>query len=219
MQPLLCFSIDVEEDMPGWEIAETTTVSNVRALPRLADMAARLGVRPTYLVTYPVATDPEAARILRELHARGDCEIGTHLHPWNTPPFVDVPGRAGDERKHAYYMSELGATKFRAKLERLHAVLGELAGTPPRSFRAGRFGIDAPTLRELLPLGYEVDSSVTRRWPSTARTAARTSALRRSILIDPHATTCAAPATSTSSRSRSRSGSRAACRRRCAAPT
>jgi hypothetical protein len=161
MKPLLCLSIDVEEDMPGWEIADPVTVTNVNALPRLAQMCTRLGVKPTYLCTYPVATDPGAAAILRELRQQSECEIGTHLHPWNTPPFVDVPGRAGDERKHAYYMSELGPAPFRAKLERLHAVLTSIAGEPPRSFRAGRFGIDAATLRELLPLGYEVDSSVT----------------------------------------------------------
>jgi len=159
--PLLVFTIDVEEDMPDWGITDPITVSNVAGLPRLAELCARHGVRPTYLCTYPVVTAPESVRILRELHARGDCEIGTHLHAWNTPPFRGVPGRSGDERLHTYYQFELGAERFRAKLATLHAAVTELTGEAPRSFRAGRFGIDAATLRELLPLGYEVDSSVT----------------------------------------------------------
>ena len=92
---------------------------------------------------------------------RGGCEVGTHLHPWNTPPFEAVRGRAGDERAHAYYQFELDSAHFRAKLENLHRAVSELTGAPPRSFRAGRFGIDAATLRELIPLGYEVDTSVT----------------------------------------------------------
>jgi hypothetical protein len=159
--PLLAFTIDVEEDMPDWGITDPITVANVDALPRVAALCARHGVRPTYLCTYPVATLPSSAAVLRELHARGNCEIGTHLHAWNTPPFQGVPGRDGDERGHTYYQFELGPERFRAKLEVLHAALTELAGRAPRSFRAGRFGIDAATLRELLPLGYEVDSSVT----------------------------------------------------------
>ena len=54
--PLLAFTIDVEEDMPDWGITDPITVSNVQALPRLAELCARHGVRPTYLCTYPVAT-------------------------------------------------------------------------------------------------------------------------------------------------------------------
>ncbi|HVS20115.1 MAG TPA: hypothetical protein VMT18_16040 [Planctomycetota bacterium] len=168
--PLLVFTIDVEEDMPDWGITDPITVENVDALPRVHELCARQGVRPTYLCTYPVATMPSSVKVLRALHARGDCEIGTHMHAWNTPPFGAVPGRAGDERRHTYYQFELGPERFRAKLEVLHQALGELAGEAPRSFRAGRFGIDAATLLELLPLGYEVDSSVT---PLTGPVAAR----------------------------------------------
>lgn len=161
MPPRLLFTIDVEEDMPGWEITDPISVSNVAALPRLAELCRTLGVRPTYLVTYPVATQPESAAILRLLAGQGDCELGTHLHPWNTPPYLGVPGREGDERSQTYYQFELGAERFRAKLETLHRAVGALSGTRPRSFRAGRFGIDAATLRELIALGYEVDTSVT----------------------------------------------------------
>jgi len=161
MPPRLLFTIDVEEDMPGWDITDPVSVSNVAALPRLAELCRALDVRPTYLCTYPVATTPESAAILRLLHERGDCEIGTHLHPWNTPPFLGVPGREGDEQKQTYYQFELGPERFRAKLETLHRAVGALTGSPPRSFRAGRFGIDAATLRELIDLGYQVDTSVT----------------------------------------------------------
>ena len=161
MRPRLLFTVDVEEDMPGWEITDPITVHNVAALPRLAEVCSELGVLPTYLCTYPTVTTKESAAILRLLHRRGDCEIGTHLHPWNTPPFNGVPGRVGDERKQLYYQYELGPARFRAKLKVLHDAVGDISGDSPVSFRAGRFGIDAATLRELIPLGYETDSSVT----------------------------------------------------------
>lgn len=161
MPPRLIFTVDVEEDMPGWEITDPISVHNVAALPRLAELCSELGVLPTYLCTYPTVTTKESAAILRLLHRRGDCEIGTHLHPWNTPPFNGVPGRNGDERKLTYYQYELGPARFRAKLRTLHEAVGQISGGIPVSFRAGRFGIDALTLRELIPLGYVVDSSVT----------------------------------------------------------
>ncbi len=161
MRPLLLFTIDVEEDMPGWEITDPISVSNVEALPRLAELCGELGVRPTYLCTYPVVTSECSAEVLCRLHARGDCEIGSHLHPWNTPPFQGVPGRAGDERAQTYYEYELGPERFRAKLETLHGAVSELVSEAPVSFRAGRFGIDTATLGELVSAGYQVDSSVT----------------------------------------------------------
>ncbi len=161
MQPSLCLTVDVEEDMPGWEITDPIRVENVAALQRLAAKCDELGVRPTYLCTYPTVTNEGSTAILRELARRGDCELGTHLHPWNTPPFLGVPGRDGKEQTITYYQFELGPERFRAKLENLHRAVAEVAGKPPVSFRAGRFGIDAATMRELLPLGYEVDSSVT----------------------------------------------------------
>jgi hypothetical protein len=161
MAPRLTLTLDVEEDMPGWKIAERLTVSNASALPRLAELCARHGVRPTYLCTYPMVSEPESATILRALAARGGCELGTHLHAWSTPPFGPVPGRAGDERTHAYYQSELPPERLRAKLETLHRAVAALAGAEPRAHRAGRFGADAATLRELVSLGYAVDTSVT----------------------------------------------------------
>jgi len=166
-RPLLLLTIDVEEDMPGWEITDPISVENARSLRPMADACAELGVRPTYLCTYPMATEPASVEVLRELHARGDCEIGTHLHPWNTPPFLGIPNREGipnkaiDERTLPYYQFQLGPERFRKKLHSLHGALTELTGAAPTAFRAGRFGIDAATLCELLPFGYEVDSSVT----------------------------------------------------------
>lgn len=159
--PLLLLSIDVEEDMPGWRIVRPTRVTNLAALPRLAALCERLGVRPTYLCNHPVVTDPEGAAILRSLAARGGCEIGTHVHAWNTPPYEGVAGRAGDEREHTYYQFELAPEASRAKLASVHAAVAAVADAPPISFRAGRFGIDAVTMQALVELGYRVDTSVT----------------------------------------------------------
>ncbi|TAJ14700.1 MAG: hypothetical protein EPO68_12635 [Planctomycetota bacterium] len=161
MRPLLCFSIDVEEDMPNWRVQSPIRTHNAERLPALADLCASEGVRPTWLCTYPMVTEPRPRAIISALAKRSDGEIGTHLHPWNTPPYNGVASLAGDERKHAYYLRALGPDAFRAKLATLHTAIAECAGSAPTTFRAGRFGIDAATLAVLPEFGYRVDTSVT----------------------------------------------------------
>lgn len=158
---MLLLTVDVEEDMPGWRVAADPAVTNVAALPRLAKLCRELGVRPTYLCNYPVATQEPSAALVRELHAAGDCEIGTHIHAWNTPPYEGVPDREGDERRHDYYQFELAPGVFRRKLTSVHERLTQLTGRAPTSFRSGRFGLDDATLQDVIALGYRVDSSVT----------------------------------------------------------
>lgn len=159
--PRLLFTVDVEEDMPLWKVTDPITTENARALPKLHQLCEGLGARPTYLCDYPMITQKESGAIIRELYQRKNCEIGTHLHPWNTPPYNGVPGRTYDERTVAYYMRDLGADRFRPKLESLTNAITTLTGERPRSFRAGRYGIDGPTLRVVSDLGYTTDTSVT----------------------------------------------------------
>jgi hypothetical protein len=159
--PRLLVTVDVEEDMPEWRVLPEPRVTNARALPRFHELCAEFGVRPTYLCTYPMATEPDSARVLASLVERGDCEIGTHLHAWSTPPYLGVPAIDGDERLVPYYQSQLPRERLCAKLAVLHGAVERLAGRAPTSFRAGRFGLDATSLGELAAFGYRVDTSVT----------------------------------------------------------
>ena len=47
--------------------ARNQRFENIYALPRLHALFARHGVRPTYVITYPVATDARSADVLRAL--------------------------------------------------------------------------------------------------------------------------------------------------------
>ena len=82
-------TIDTEED--NWDKYSRTDnpVENLKKIIPLQKIFDRYGVRPTYLISYPVATDPKCIEILKSILDQGQCEIGSQCHPWNTPPFVE----------------------------------------------------------------------------------------------------------------------------------
>jgi peptidoglycan/xylan/chitin deacetylase (PgdA/CDA1 family) len=151
----LLVGIDTEGDNQ-WDAAARADqrFENLYALPRLHALFARHGVRPTYVITYPVATDARAAEVLRALLAGGDCEIGAHHHAWETPPCT-----AEDVRRHPYARN-LPLRQFEDQLRSLTAAIEESVGVRPRSYRSGRFGFSAAHIPALERLGYEVESSV-----------------------------------------------------------
>jgi hypothetical protein len=150
---LVIVSIDTEED--NWyRSRQDVTVQNIGNLRRLAGFFDRLGVRPTYFTTYPVAVDSRAADVMREVCGGGRGELAAHLHPWNTPPLIEafIP-------RHSM-LKNLPAELQLAKLQHLTAALEEAFEFRPTAFRAGRYGLGPETVAALLRCGYRVDSSV-----------------------------------------------------------
>jgi peptidoglycan/xylan/chitin deacetylase (PgdA/CDA1 family) len=155
MAPYLLVGIDTEGDNQ-WDAAarERQTFENIYALPKLHSIFGTHGVRPTYVVTWPVATDERSAQVLRFLKLRGDCEIGAHHHAWETPPCSPA-----DVARHPYAKA-LPLDQFEAQLAQLTAAIAQAVGEPPVSYRSGRFGFDASHVAALERYGYLVESSV-----------------------------------------------------------
>jgi len=151
----LLVGIDTEGDNQ-WDAAARANqkFENIYALPRLHALFATHGVRPTYVITYPVAKDGRSAEVLRELVAKGDCEIGAHHHAWETPPCTEE-----DVRRHPYACA-LPRPQFEAQLAALTEAIAGAVGTRPISYRSGRFGFSAAHVAGLEQLGYRVESSV-----------------------------------------------------------
>jgi hypothetical protein len=152
----LVISIDVEEEglFFGHYPRTPPGVTNVAELARLAFIHRDFGLPLTLLVTYQVARDPAACRVLAQWRDRYGAEIGVHLHPWNTPPFADLPDPepVASERLPRRLLRD----KFASLLSQVQAGLA----VTPRSFRMGRFDA-GPQVFSLLPeFGLEVDSSV-----------------------------------------------------------
>lgn len=151
----LLAGIDTEGDNQ-WDAAARANQAfeNIYALPRLHALFARHGVRPTYVITHPVATDPRSADVVRSMLAGGDCEIGAHHHAWETPPCTEE-----DVRRHPY-ASALPATQFEQQLNNLTRAIESAVGVRPVSYRSGRFGFSADHVSALEGAGYRVESSV-----------------------------------------------------------
>ena len=155
MRPELLIVVDTEEEFDWskpFSRAETRT-SAIPAQARAHEIFDPLGVVPTYVVDYPVATDPEAVRFLKVLKDGGRAEIGCHLHPWVTPPHVEKVNRRNS------YHCNLPRELERAKIETITEAVASGFGERPIIFKAGRYGFGANTKTVLAELGYQVDCS------------------------------------------------------------
>ena len=149
----LIISIDVEEDMPYWKIETETTIHNLEGIPKIQRLFDNYNIRPTYLLDYPYVTNENAVEYFKSIIDR--CEIGAHMHPWNTPPLTE------EESKKIEYPSNLNYQRQYEKIKTVTDELTKAFGRPPASYRAGKFGFNEDTGDILRRLGYLVDSSVT----------------------------------------------------------
>jgi hypothetical protein len=152
----LVISIDVEEEglFCGEYPRRPPGVRNVAHLRRLEFVTKEFGVPLTLLATYPVAWHPACQEVLLAWRDDFHAEIGAHLHPWNTPPFVEGPG------PEPVPSDSLPMPLMRAKLQHLVAALRENLQVVPGAFRMGRFDLGMQ-VRGLLPeCSFRVDSSV-----------------------------------------------------------
>ena len=152
----LVLTVDVEEEglFSGRYPRVPAGVHNVGELRRIEFVTRDLGLPLTLLVTYPVAVDPECGLILDRWRGEFGAEIGAHLHPWNTPPFVDVPG------PEPFPSDLMPETLLEDKLQALCTAVESRWGVRPESFRMGRFDFGYAVRRLLPACGIRTDSSM-----------------------------------------------------------
>ena len=155
-QPLLVVVIDTEAEF-DWVSSPSRRAAGVTSIAKLIEVQLiynKHKVRPTLVLDYPVSTTPDAYNRVRELFESGCCEIGAHLQPWDTPPFIE---ETTDKNS---YPGNLPPELEREKLVQLTEAIQVNVGVKPRIYKAGRYGIGTSTARILRELGYEIDLSV-----------------------------------------------------------
>lgn len=123
----------------------------------LQELASAYGVRPTYLLTYPVLEDSEIINKLAYRIERGECDVGVHLHPWVTPPYDDCVTGANS------YPGSLDPSLEYRKLLELKSKFTACFGHSPLIYRAGRYGLGANSCTMLESLGFRIDTSMAPR--------------------------------------------------------
>jgi hypothetical protein len=128
-------------------------VTHMREIGRFQSVCDAAAIVPTYVVDYPIASQPEGFEPLRRFAAAGRALIGAHLHPWVSPPYEEPVTRRNS------FPGNLPRQMEYEKLSRLTDQISVTFGGRPTVYLAGRYGIGANTPEILEALGYEVDLS------------------------------------------------------------
>lgn len=156
-QPLaVVVSLDVEEEglFSGSYPRFGAGLTNIPHLERLKFLPGEFGLPLTYLCDYPVLRHGPSLAVLEGLLARLGGELGAHLHPWNTPPFPEMPW------PEPVSTAVMPLDVFRAKLESLQEAAAAFCGRRATSFRMGRWNLFRRAMAVLPEAGFTVDSSV-----------------------------------------------------------
>lgn len=154
--PELIVVIDTEEEF-DWDAEpdpEANTVHHMQHISKVQDIFNQYGIKPCYVIDYPIASHKESVDVLKQIYQQGQCEIGAHLHPWVNPPFKEKLIRRN------MYPGNLDYDLEYQKLYELTRKISDSFGIEPKSYKAGRYGVSASTASIMGKLGYEIDLSI-----------------------------------------------------------
>lgn len=155
-KPRLVLVVDTEEEF-DWSSEfsrHSTSVRSVRSIHSFQKILDEYGICPVYVIDYPVATQRDGFQPLVEIHSERRCLIGSHLHPWVNPPFLEAICCRNS------FAGNLPSDLEAAKLRTLSECIAERFGVRPTIYKAGRYGVGSNTAEILDKEGYEVDISV-----------------------------------------------------------
>lgn len=152
-------TIDTEGDnLWGWKEGMPLSTKNTDFLPRFQDLCNKYHFVPTWFCNWEMVNDPKFVSFAKGNLVNRKCEVGMHLHAWNTPPYYELPR---GENSGLSYLIEYPLEIMREKATTMTNLIKEKLGIRPVIHRAGRWGINDDYFRILHELGYIADCSVT----------------------------------------------------------
>ena len=154
--PTLFMVVDTEAEFDWTQpfahyLTGVTAMENVDLGQAIFD---QYGLRPIYVVDFPVASQESSVSRLRRILDRGSCYIGAHLHPWTTPPFEEQLSSRNS------FPGNLPPELEEQKLACLVQTIRSNLGVSPPFYKAGRYGLGRATAGMLGRHGIKVDLSV-----------------------------------------------------------
>ena len=155
MKPFL-ITIDTEADNQ-WDFDHEISTECAKFLPRFQELAERYGFKPTWLTNYEMANDDFFCHYMKEKLEAGLCEIGMHLHAWNTPPEYPLEKKFRERD----YLIEYPFDVMEKKVATMTELIEKKFGKKPVSHRSGRWTTNQDYFKILHKYEYKVDCSVT----------------------------------------------------------
>ncbi len=159
LKPAFIITVDTEGDNL-WQNHKTISTQNTRFLPRFQELCEKYALKPVWLTNYEMAMDAAYVEFARDVIARGQGEVGMHLHAWNSPPLTPL---TDDDMRYKPYLIEYPLKQMRNKVGFITHLLEDRFHTKILSHRAGRWAFNEDYAAILLEYGYQVDCSVTPR--------------------------------------------------------
>jgi hypothetical protein len=158
MPPQLLAVIDTEEEF-DWRQPQpfsrhNRSVRSIQCQHLAQEIFDRFGIKPTYVMDYPVVDDDDAVAVIKAFYDSGRCEIGAHLQPWVNPPYEEETTIANSYPGNLPFALEY--RKLAALSQRIHGRFG----VSPVVYKAGRYGIGPSTVKILRSLGFRIDASL-----------------------------------------------------------
>jgi hypothetical protein len=153
-------TVDTEGDnLWAYRLGNPITTQNSRFLPRFQKLCNNYGYKPVYLVNYEMAEDDFFVNFaLKELREK-NCEIGLHLHAWNSPPYYELVSASNNYGLP--YLIEYPETVIHEKVDFLLKHLTNKFNTDIVSHRSGRWATNQTYFDILIDNGIKTDCSIT----------------------------------------------------------
>lgn len=151
-------TVDTEGDnLWNWKLGDTITTKNAQYVEKFQKLCEKYKYKPIYFVNYEMAKSDILVDVLKTRAENGLCEIGMHLHSWNTPPEYTL------DKKYdgCPYITEYPKDVIRKKHEFLKQFIQDRFGVVPVSYRSGRWATNESLFEILDELGFLVDCSIT----------------------------------------------------------
>lgn len=150
-------TIDTEGDnLWKWKEGEDITTNNVQFLQRFQDLCNKFSFKPVWLSNWEMINDDNFVEFIKR--NQENCELGMHLHAWNTPPFYELPKFS---KSGAPYLIEYPSDVMEEKIKNITKLFAEKFGYVPQTHRAGRWAVNDVYFKLLRKYGYKIDCSVT----------------------------------------------------------
>lgn len=151
-------TVDTEGDnLWNYREGDLVGTKNADYIPRFQRLCEKYSLKPVYLTNYEMALSDSFVKSAKEWLSKGTCEIGVHLHAWNTPPYYKLSG----PYKGNPYLIEYPIDIMKSKFEVIYNLIVDRFGITPISHRAGRWAMDDRYFKILEDFGILVDCSYT----------------------------------------------------------